>query len=162
MRWWRHLLDFGRARRAFPPWTMDAIQQAIAASEARHGAQIMFAVEAVLPLRELLAGCDVRRRAEMQFARLGAWDTERNLGVLIYVLLAERAIEIVADRGVVALIGRADWEPAIERMRGHLVRGDWEGGALAGIGAAGALLERHFPRGDGIGVDELSNRPVLL
>jgi uncharacterized membrane protein len=162
MRWLAHLLDLGRARRSFPPRTMDAIQQAIAASEGGHLGEIVFAVEGSLSPAELLRRRSARQRAEEVFARLGVWDTEANTGVLVYVLLAEQAIEIVADRGAAAAIAAAEWQPAIELMQAHFARGEYETGARAGIAAIGDLLARHFPADGHPNPEELPDRPVLL
>ncbi|MBN8727484.1 MAG: TPM domain-containing protein [Xanthomonadales bacterium] len=162
MRWLAHLLDFGRAARCFPPQAMDAIQHAIAASESTHLGEIVFAVEGSLPLADILRRRSARQRAEEVFARLRVWDTEANTGVLVYVLLADRAIEIVADRGAAAAIRQAEWQPAIELMRAHLARGEYETGAIAGIAAVSELLARHFPADGRANPDELPDRPVLL
>ncbi len=158
----RHLFSFAAVRRSFPPTAMDAIRQAIAASEATHEGEIVFAVEAGLGLRGLLRQVSPRERADEVFARLRVWDTERNCGVLIYLLLAERAIEIVADRGAAARIDAEQWQPICARMRERFLVDDFEGGALAGVAAVGALLQQHFPSIGRSPRDELPNRPVWL
>ena len=163
MRWIRHLFDLGAAARYFPAATLDAIQHAIAASEDRHRGEIAFAVEGSLSLAALLRGRTARQCAEEAFARLRVWDTEENTGVLVYLLLADHAIEIVADRGVAAEVDAAEWLPIIELMQQHFRAGNHLAGALAGIEAIGELLARHFPAGDvRPNPDELPNRPVLL
>ncbi len=163
MRWIRHLFDLGAAARYFPAATLDAIQHAIAASEDRHRGEIAFAVEGSLSLAALLRGRTARQCAEEAFARLRVWDTEENTGVLVYLLLADHAIEIVADRGVAAEVDAAEWLPIIELMQQHFRAGNHLAGALAGIEAIGELLARHFPAGDARpNPDELPNRPVLL
>ena len=163
MRWIRHLFDLGAAARYFPAATLDAIQHAIAASEDRHRGEIAFAVEGSLSLAALLRGRTARQCAEEAFARLRVWDTAENTGVLVYLLLADRAIEIVADRGVAAEVDAAEWLPIIELMQQHFRAGNHLAGALAGIEAIGELLARHFPAGDARpNPDELPNRPVLL
>src|SRR5476651_1123774 len=106
MRWIHHLfLDHVALGRAFPRATLDAIGRAVAEQEKRHRGQLRVAIEGGLPLPALAAGRSASERALEQFARLRVWDTENNAGVLIYVLLADRHVEIVADRGIHACVG---------------------------------------------------------
>jgi len=162
MRWLRHLFDIGRVTRAFPDATLDAIQHAIAEDESRHFGEIVFAVEGCLPFGDVLRGRSARDRANEVFAQLRVWDTERNTGVLIYLLLADHAIEIVADRGVAARVAQAEWQPICECMRARFADGEYEAGAVAGVAAVGELLARHFPDEGRPNPDELPNRPVRL
>ena len=162
MRAMRHLFGLSSAKRHFPPATLDAIQHAIAASEHRHRGEIVFAVEGSLPLAEAMRARSARDRAHEVFARLRVWNTEHNTGVLVYILLAEHAIEIVADRGVAAKIEQAQWQPICTVMQQHFSTGDYERGAIAGVEAIGELLIRHFPTNGERKLDELPDRPVLL
>ncbi|MFI4969240.1 MAG: TPM domain-containing protein [Lysobacterales bacterium] len=162
MRALRHLFDLSSAKRHFPPEALDAIQHAIAASEHRHFGEIVFAVEGSLPLAEVVRARSARARAHEVFARLRVWNTEHNTGVLVYLLLADHAIEIVADRGVAAKIEEAEWLPICTRMQQHFARGEYATGAIAGVEAVGELLIRHFPANGGRNRDELPDRPVLL
>jgi uncharacterized membrane protein len=162
MRWIRHLFDLSSAKRRFPPATLDAIQHAIAASEHRHHGEIVFAVEGSLAPGEVLRGRAARDRAHEMFARLRVWNTEHNTGVLVYVLLADHAIEIVADRGVAKKIDSAEWTPICALMQQHFRAGEYERGAIAGVVAIGELLARHFPANGERNPDELPDRPVLL
>lgn len=162
MRWTRHLFDFSSAKRHFPPATLDAIQHAIADSEHRHRGEIMFAVEGSLPLSEAFGDHSVRHRAHEVFARLRVWNTEHNTGVLVYVLLAEHAIEIVADRGIAAKVGEDEWRQVCALMQARFAQGDYKGGAIAGVEAITAILVRHFPSDGSPHRDELPDRPVVL
>ena len=109
----------GAVGRAFPPSAMAAIEEAIAKSEREHSGELRFAVEPALDTSALLAGQSGRERALEVFSQLRVWDTEENNGVLIYLLLADRDIEIVADRGVNARVPQAEWEKiSIARARG--------------------------------------------
>jgi uncharacterized membrane protein len=162
MRALRHLFDFGSAKRSFPAATLDAIQHAIAASEHRHHGEIVFAVESRLSSRAVLRGNSARQRAHEVFARLRVWDTEHNTGVLVYLLLADHAIEIVTDRGVAREIPEAEWAPICALMQDYFRRGDYEHGAIEGVSAIGELLARHFPATGERNPDELPDRPVLL
>lgn len=158
----RHLLAMpGAVRRAFPPAAMAAIEQAIARSETRHRGEVRFAVEAALDVPGLLAGQPARQRALEVFSQLGVWDTEENNGVLIYLLLADRDVEIVADRGFNALVGPAEWEAICRTMEAALRRGEFEHAVLGAIEAVTLLLARHFPPRAG-DRDELANRPVTV
>ena len=160
-RFMRHLLtDRTSVKRAFPRAAMRAIEKAIAEEERRHAGQLRFAVEASLPLGDLLRGVDARRRAIEWFGRLRIWDTEHNSGVLVYVLLADRRVEIVADRGIHGKVGAAAWEAICGEMQREFARGQYERGAVVGVRAIGDLLAGHFPAS--AGRNELPNRPLIL
>ncbi len=158
----RHL-SIGRAavRRAFPRRTLDAIERTIREIEARHGGQVRFAVEDALDLSPLLAGQTARERAIDVFSLLRVWDTEHNNGVLIYLLLADRDVEIVADRGIDAKVGAQAWEEICREMEDAFHAGRFEEGALAGIRSVGGHLVQHYPH-TGEKRNELPDRPVLL
>jgi len=158
----RHL-STGRAavRRAFPSRTLDAIERAIRETEAKHNGQIRFAVEAALDLTPLLAGQTAQQRALEVFSKLRVWDTEHNNGVLIYLLLADRDVEIVADRGVHAKLGKEIWETICREMEAAFRDGKFETGVLAGIHSVGQHLARHYPH-VGEKMNELPDRPVLI
>jgi len=161
-RWVRHLFMPPWAwRRAFPQATLDAIEAAIRASETTHGGEIRFAIENSLPAALVWRGISGRERAIEVFSNLRVWDTEHNSGVLIYLLLADHDIEIVADRGVTSQVDPAAWEAVAQTMEAAFRQGDFERGALAGIEQVGALLAAHFPP-SGHNPDELANRPVIL
>jgi hypothetical protein len=160
LRWLRHLCGETLAQRYFPPRVLDAIQQAIAAGERTHGGQVCFAVEGGLPIATLWRGATPRECAAQAFARLRVWDTQHNSGVLVYVLLAERAIEIVADRGVAAQVGADTWKSICIQMQERFAAGEFEAGAVAGVAAVSTLLARHFPASGG--GNELPDRPVLM
>jgi uncharacterized membrane protein len=158
----RHLVGGRwRVRRAFPPPALQRIHEAISLCEGSHGGQIRFAVEDALDLPDLLGGQSARERALEVFGELRVWDTERNNGVLVYFLLADRDFEIVGDRGIHVHVGAAGWEDVARRMEELIRDGDFEGGVLWGIGAIGALLRRHFPP-DGTPGGELPDEPVIV
>lgn len=158
----RHLIAMpGAVRRAFPPAAMAAIEQAIARSETQHRGEVRFAVEAALDAPALLAGQAARARAIEVFSQLGVWDTEDNNGVLIYLLLADRDVEIVADRGIDAVVAAQEWEAICRAMEAALRRRELEPAVLAAIEAVSILLARHFPPRAG-DRNELSNRPAAI
>ncbi len=158
----RHL-SMGRAavRRVFPPDAMKAIEQAIRSTETRHAGQIRFAVEASLELGPLLAGQTAQQRAIEVFSRLRVWDTEHNNGVLIYLLLADRDVEIIADRGIHVRLGQEVWEVICHEMEAAFRAGRFEAGVLAGIHAVGEHLSHHFPARSG-NPNEMPDSPVVL
>jgi hypothetical protein len=161
-RFWRHLVnDHRTARRAFPPAVMDRIQRVIADGERGHVGQICFAVEPALPLSMVIQRESPRARALEIFGRLRVWDTEHNSGVLVYVLLADKDVEIVADRGIHRKVGDAAWRDICHTMEAAFGKGRFDEGAVAGVEAISALLASHFPRG-ATGGNELSDRPVIL
>jgi uncharacterized membrane protein len=152
-----------RTRLRFPRATLDAIEAAIVRAERTHAGQIRFAIETALTPLQILNDVAARTRAIELFASLGVWDTELNNGVLIYVLLADRGVEIVADRGLAARVGAAEWQGVCRLMEEHFRAGRFHQGAIAGVDAVGALLSRHFPAGLGqSSVNELPDRPTLL
>jgi uncharacterized membrane protein len=158
----RHLIAMpGAVRRAFPPAAMAAIEQAVARSETQHRGEVRFAVEAALDVSGLIAGQSARARAIEVFSQLGVWDTEDNNGVLIYLLLADRDVEIVADRGINAVVGAQDWEAICRAMEAALRRREFEPAVLGAIEAVTRLLARHFPPRAG-DRNELANRPVTI
>ena len=147
--------------RAFPRATLGRIERAIQESEKTHDGELRFAVEAGLHLLPLAKGVSPRRRARQVFVQLGVARTEHHSGVLIYVQLVDRRIEIVADRGINAKVEQESWDAICRRMEEEFRAGRFEDGALHGIEAITALLTRHFPP-TGSNPDELSNRPVVL
>lgn len=158
----RHLIAMpGAVRRAFPPAAMAAIEQAIARSETEHRGEVRFAVEAALDVSALVAGQSARARAIEVFSQLGVWDTEDNNGVLIYLLLADRDVEIVADRGINAVVRAQEWEAICRTMEAALRRREFEPAVLGAIEAVTRLLAGHFPPRAG-DRNELANRPVTV
>jgi uncharacterized membrane protein len=163
-RWFRHTFATrGALTRAFPAATLDAIEQAITVSERFHSGEIRFAIEGALEPEEIAAGKAPRARALEVFAALGVWDTDANNGILIYVLLADHDVEIVADRGFNGRVTDAEWETVCGRMEDAFRAEQFERGAVEGVNGAGELLARCFPPlPGGRDEDELPNRPVLL
>jgi uncharacterized membrane protein len=158
----RHLFtDHQSVARAFPPEAMKAIEKAIGEEERRHGGQLRVAVEASLPVSALAHGVGSRDRAIGWFGRLRMWDTEHNAGVLIYLLLADRRVELVADRGIHSKVGTAAWEAICGEMQREFARGQFERGAVIGVRAVSDLLAAHFPP-TGEGRNELPDKPVVL
>jgi uncharacterized membrane protein len=163
-RWFKHLFMTRRGlHRAFPPATLDAIEDAITRAEQRHGGEIRVAVEAALEPAELWAGTAPRARALEIFAGLGVWDTEANNGVLVYILLADHDVEVVADRGFNGLVSSAEWSAVCDRMEERFRAGDFAAGTVAGVEAIAELIGRHYPLGEaGRQRNELPNRPTFL
>lgn len=158
----KHLLtSHWRVRRAFPPTTMAAIAAAIRAVEQEYEGEIRFAVESALEPWALVRGLTPRERAIEVFSKLRVWDTQYNNGVLIYVLLADHAVEIVADRGIHALEGPATWRAICQQIEAAFGRAEYQIGAVAGIEAVARTLGRHFPHRRA-GTNELPDEPVLL
>jgi uncharacterized membrane protein len=159
----RHrLLDEGDAKRALGPDALAQIERRIAESERRHSGEIRVCVEAGLPFSYLRRGADARERAITLFGKLRVWDTANNNGVLIYLLLAERAIEIVADRGLVPHVDAATWEKIMAGMQAAFQEGRFAEGIAQAIDAVDALLVRHFPLAEGAAnPNELPDAPLL-
>jgi uncharacterized membrane protein len=148
-------------RRAFPQTVLDRIEETIRGSEQRHRGEIRFAVEGPLEFLPVLRGLEPRARALEVFSLLRVWDTEDNIGVLIYVQLVDRDIEIVADRGIAARIPQGDWDALCRRIEEAFRAGQYEQGAVSAIAEVTAVLEAHFPAEAGK-KDELPDKPVVL
>ncbi|WP_448506451.1 TPM domain-containing protein [Immundisolibacter sp.] len=158
-----HLLTTHRQlERTFPKAALAAIEQTIKASEKQHAGQVRFVVEAALDNRPLFRGQTARERALELFSQLRLWDTQHNNGVLIYLLLADRDVEIVADRGIHARVGTEQWEAVCRAMETAFRQNDYKAGAIHGIEAVSRHLSRHFPADGGAGQNELPDAPMLL
>lgn len=162
LRIFRHLLTTRwEVRRAFPASVLLAIEQAVGASESSHLGELRFVVEGALDGAPLWRGQTARERAIDLFSHLRIWDTEHNSGVLIYVLLADRRVEIVADRGIHACCGSDAWSEACRAMEARFAEGGFSEGSLQGVHAISNLLVQHFPIPGDDG-NELPNTPIVL
>ena len=156
------LLDEDDARRLLGAEALKRIEERVAASEKLHSGEIRVVVEAGLPISYLRRGATPRDRAVALFGKLGVWDTERINGVLVYLLLAEHAIEIVADRGLNRVVSPAEWSEIAASMRSAFQAGDFEAGLLRAVDAVDALLVRHFAAPPGnVDVNELPDAPLF-
>ena len=165
-RWLRLLkhrwLDERDTRRALGPAALERLQQRVAASERKHSGEIRVCVEAGLPLSYLWRHATAHERAIAMFGKLRVWDTAHNNGVLIYLLLAERRIEIVADRGLNDSVGTQQWRELVARMSAAFKAGRFEEGLNEAIDSVGALLQQHFALHDGEpNPNELPDTPYL-
>jgi uncharacterized membrane protein len=149
-------------RRALDADALRRLEARVAQSERQHSGEIRLCVEAGLPLSYLWQDLGARDRAVTLFGKLRVWDTEHNNGVLIYLLLAERAIEVVADRGLMRHVDATQWQALVQRMRDDFRAGHIEQGLAQAVDTIGALLAQHFPLVDGAGnPNELPDRVDL-
>ncbi|QHI99114.1 TPM domain-containing protein [Xylophilus rhododendri] len=157
---WR---DEGHIRKAIPPDLVARLQQRVAESERRHTGQIRLCIEAGLPTSYLWRGATPRERAVMLFGKLRVWDTEENNGVLVYLLLADHAIEIVADRGLNRHVGAGQWQHLVAHMGDAFGAGRYEDGLTQALDDVGKLLAAYFPAPDdgSMRPNELPDAPVL-
>ena len=139
----------------------ERLRARIACSEAGHRGEIRLCIERALPATALRAGCPPRQRAAQLFGELGVWDTEERCGVLVYLLLAERAIEVVADRGITRVVPPSEWETLVGALSAQLRAREREAGLLAAIDTLDTLLRRHFPATAPTNPNELPDEPVL-
>jgi uncharacterized membrane protein len=154
-----------RTRMLFPKASLAAIERAVAQAEGSNQGQIRFAIETALTPLQVLNEVSAHARALEVFSSLRVWDTERNNGVLIYVQLADRHVEIIADRGFKDRVTATEWKAVCRLMEEHFRAGRFQAGALAGVEAVGALLSRHYPSSQAatsIAGNELPNQPTLL
>lgn len=158
----RHLVTDSRSvRRMLPAASLENIHRAIAAGEARHDGEVRFCVEASLPWSYLRRNASARERAVMLFSKLRVWDTERNTGVLLYILLADKAVELVADRGIAARVDTDEWAAICRELARAIRGGRVEEGISRALERINDLLALHFPaRTDN--PNELPDAPVVL
>ena len=142
-------LDAGDTRRAIDPAALARLQARVEASERHHSGEIRLCIEAGLPMSYLWSELTARDRAVTMFGKLRVWDTEHNNGVLIYLLLAEHAIEIVADRGLSRRVPQDHWDAVLAAMRSAFAAGRFEAGLAQAIEAVDAELAEHFPLAEG-------------
>ncbi len=161
-RMFRHLSQTGRGlKSAFAPEVLATIEDAIRQSETSHSGEIRFAIEGALHPVPVWRGLTAAGRAQRVFAELDVWDTAQNNGVLIYVLMADHAVEIVADRGFAGRVDGAEWAAACRAMEREFLHGRYREGSVAGIEAVSSLIARHFPA-TANNPNELADRPVVL
>lgn len=159
---WRHIItDHTDARRVLAKADLDRIEASIAQGERLHRGQLCLAVEPALPLSRVFRGVTPRERALEVFGLMRVWDTDENCGVLVYLLLADRDVEIIADRGIHRIVGETAWQEICATMEASFRQGRFGRGIDAGVASINALLARHFPRTDA-GPNELGNRPRIL
>jgi uncharacterized membrane protein len=158
----KHLLEHHwRVRRVFPPEVLATIERAIKAGEATHSGQVRFVVEGALDGVPLFRDQPARERALDIFSHLRIWDTAHNNGVLIYLLLADRDVEIIADRGIDSKVGHEGWEGICREMESDFRNDNFAGGVIKGIAAVSRQLAAHFPKHGG-GRNELPDAPVVI
>lgn len=159
---WRHLLTTPMAaRRIFPAAVCQSLEAVVSISEQTHRGEIRFVVEHALPVMEALQDRSSRDRAVQVFSELHIWDTEANTGVLVYVLLADNRVEIVADRGINARVVQAQWEAICADMVSDFRQQAFADGAERALQRIHVLLEQNFPAGDCANPDELPNQVLL-
>ena len=151
--WW--------VRRRISKASLHAIKKAVAASETMHRGELRFVFEATLPLSEVWSGRPIRERALDAFSDLRVWDTENNSGVLIYIELLDRRVEIIADRGINACVDKDFWETVCRRMEAAFSHGEFEAGCLAALKEITVMLATHYPVAEASNPNELSDRPAL-
>ncbi len=151
----------GQVKSAFPSASLQAIEQAIQTSEASHRGEVRFVVEGALDGAPLFGGQTANERALALFSQLRMWDTEHNTGVLVYLLWADRAVEIVADRGIHAVAGQHTWTAICREMEVAFKAAKFEAGAISGIQEVARQLRAHFPA-DANNANELPDKPLLI
>lgn len=148
-------------RLKFPVSVLYTIEKAVQQSETQHSGELRFAIENALNPGWVWHGMKARQRAWQVFSNLRIWDTEENSGVLIYILLADREVDIVADRGISKRVEQAEWDRIVAIMKTEFARDRFKEGSLSGINEITQLLARHFPA-DHTNINELPNRPVII
>ena len=158
----KHLMaPHWQIRRAFAETSLSAIEAAVATAEKRHGGELRFVVEGGMQWSDLWHEVSPRARAQALFSKLRVWDTEHNSGVLIYVQLIDRRVEILADRGIASRVPQAQWDALCRGMEQCFGRGYYLQGALAAVVGCGDILAQHFPV-LAEKANELPDRPLVL
>lgn len=159
----RHRWAEQHLRKALPPATLKELEQLVAQSELRHTGQVRICVEAGLPFSYIWRDATARQRALSQFAKLHVWDTEHNNGALIYLLLADHSIEIVADRALERTMSADQWQTLISDMRAAFKGGHFSVGLISALERVSQQLQTHFPRKSAINAEarNLSDAPVV-
>ncbi|MDQ6620299.1 MAG: TPM domain-containing protein [Pseudomonadota bacterium] len=161
-RWWRHLAtDDTAVRRLFGAEGLDRVGRAITEGERAHRGQVRFAVEAALPLRSVFRRVSPRARALEVFSLSRTWDTEENCGVLVYVLVADRKVEIIADRGIHRSVAAGTWEGVCRTMEAAFREARFAEGAETGVREISRILAEQFPA-SGERSNELPDAPIVL
>ena len=161
----RHLwLDTHSVRRLLPKHSLDRLADQVWQSEARHRGELRICVEASLPPLAVWRGLSAHQRAIDLFGQLRVWDTEHNNGVLIYLLVADRRIEILTDRGLTQLIPEATWQATVAHLGTLLQQGQFEPGLTDAIAQVGQVLAAHYPMppGQGRKANELPDAVVVI
>lgn len=155
------LMTRWQVNKSFPAATLDAIEKEIKISETMHAGEIRFVVEAALDGAPLFKDQSAQERALEVFSQLRIWDTEYNNGLLIYLLLADRAVEIVADRGIHSKVGVEEWQKICRKMESDFAAGSFKHGVCIGINSITEHLAAHFPTSED-DINELPNKPVVM
>lgn len=164
-RYFKHVLMTPMTvRKCFNSDVLGSIEASIGAGERGHTGQVRFVVEAELSTFALWHDVSARQRAKELFAKLGIWNTEQNNGVLLYVLLADRKVEIIADRAIDRAVGLPAWDAIVKQIDDHFMRDEFEAGAIAGITQIHAQLRQHFPHDASKSAreNEQSDAPIVL
>jgi uncharacterized membrane protein len=155
--------DEAAVRRALGAEGLERIEAKVSAMERTHRGELRVCVEGGLPLSYLWRGASARERAVSMFGKMRVWDTEHNSGVLIYLLLADRCLEIVADRGIARRVPASTWQQISESMAKEFQAGRCTEGLLGALDQVGALLGEHFPIDAGSpNPNELPDAPAVL
>jgi len=159
----RHLgTTTGTARRHFPASAQQQLHDAVHAGEARHRGEIRVVIESSLPLGHAWGGTTPRARARALFGALEVWNTEEHTGVLLYINLADHAVELLADRGIDASVGANTWRAVCDELVQGLAKDLSVGPVLEAVASIHDLLATHFPSDGGRNPNELDDRPLVL
>lgn len=158
----KHIFTFSwQINRAFPISVLNTIAESIKFSETKHSGEICFVVEGALESASLFRGQTANQRAIELFSQLRVWDTEQNNGVLIYLLLADRDVEIIVDRGVHTKVGQVEWENICQQMELFFKKRNFKEGVIGGVQGVTRILQHHFPPIEGK-QNELVDKPIIL
>ena len=167
IRFFKHMTSgVWQVHKHFSESALHNIEKVIAQAETTHEGEICFIVEAGLHPLEVLHKKTPRKRALELFSLFKVWDTEHNSGVLIYLLLADRDVEIIADRGIHQHVGNAEWERICHQMEVKFRHNEFEAGVIEGIAEISALVHKNFPidhkKPTGKKANDIPNKPILL
>lgn len=160
-RWLKHFFYLPATKRFFNAQDQHAIAEAVTAAEHGHVGEIQVVIEGCLPSR-LAYALDTHTRARQLFAELGVWDTELNSGVLLYLNLCERKVEIVIDRGIKTATTQQMWDEVCAHIVQGLVQQQYRKAVITGVQEIGEILDAFYDRQLLDQQNELSNVPIIL
>lgn len=160
-RWLKHFLYMPATKRYFSKQDQDAIAQAVTEAECGHVGEIQVVIEGHLPVNQAYYQ-ETRMRARQLFAELGVWDTEYNSGVLLYINLCERKVEIVIDRGIQQATEQAVWDDICQDITAQLAQKQFKMAVVTGVVNMGKVLNQFYVQSVKDENNELTNHPIIL
>ena len=160
-RWLKHLFFLPASKRFFDIQDQHAIAEAVTLAEQGHIGEIQVVIEAYIPASHAYYQ-NTFLRAKQLFAELGVWDTELNSGILLYINLCEKKVEILVDRGIKTATSDEKWQQICESIVSLMKQKQYRDAVLHGVGEIGEILNKYYDYQQQVNQNELTNAPILL